>query len=153
MAEEGVTIITHAGNKTFYEEIAKHPSTIYPDTLSKSPRTPTIMGVTDKYELKDASRTVEIYTIPNLHSDTMLIVYFPSERLLVEADLYNPPAPPAANAPPPAPNAPPPVFPFAPSIVQTVQKLGLRVDRVMPIHGFIVPYRVLQEAARPPASS
>lgn len=152
MAEEGVTIITHAGNKAFFEEVAKRPSTLYPDALSKSPKTPTIEGVTDKYEIKDATRTVEIYHIPNLHSETMLMVYFPAERILVEADLYNPPAPPAANAPPPAPNAPPPVFPFAASVVETVQKLGLRVDRIVPIHGPIVPYRNLQAAARPASS-
>lgn len=153
MAEDGVTIITHAGNKAFLEDIAKRQSTLYPDTLGKSPKTPTIVGVTGKYELKDATRSVEIYPIPNLHSDTMLIVYFPAERLLIEADLYNPPAPPAANAPPPAPNAPPPVFPFAASVVETVQKLGLRVDRIVPIHGPIVPYRNLEAAARPRASS
>src|SRR5207237_765236 len=50
MAQDGVTLITHAGNKAFLEEIAKRPSTIYPDALSKSPKTPTIIGVTDKYE-------------------------------------------------------------------------------------------------------
>jgi len=75
-------------------------------------------------------------------------VYFPAERLLVEADLYNPPAPPPTNAPPPAANTPPPVFPFAPSVVQTVQKLGLHPDRILPIHGVIVPYRNLEVAAR-----
>jgi len=152
MAEEGVTLITHAGNKAFFEEIAKRPSTLYPDTLSKSPKTPSILTVTDKYELKDATRTVEIHHIPNLHSETMLMVYFPAERLLVEADLYNPPAPPAANAPPPAPNAPAPVFPFARAVAETVQKLGLRVDRIVPIHGPIVPYRNLEAAARAASS-
>ena len=147
MVEDGVTLITHAGNKEFFEEIAKRPSTMYPDLFSKAPKVPLIQTVTDKYELKDASRTLEIYHIPNVHSETMLIVYFPAERLLVEADLFNPPAPPAANAPPPAPNAPPPAAPFSPSVVQTVQKLGLRVDRIVPIHGPIVPYRDLQAAA------
>ena len=140
MAEEGVTIITHAGNKSFYEAIAQRPSTIYPDALSKSPKTPKIESITEKYELKDASRTVEIHHIPNLHSETMLIAYFPAERLLVEADLYTPPAP---NTPPP-----PQGFPNAKSVAETVRRLGLRVDRVMPIHGFIVPYRSLEAAVR-----
>jgi glyoxylase-like metal-dependent hydrolase (beta-lactamase superfamily II) len=152
MAEDGVTLITHAGNKAFFEEIAKRPSTMYPDTLSKSPKTPAIEGVTDKYELKDGTRTVEIYHVPNVHSQTMLMVYFPAERFLIEADLYNPPAPPAANAPPPAPNTPPPASPFAASVVETVDRLKLRVDRVVPIHGPIVPYRNLQAAARPATS-
>jgi glyoxylase-like metal-dependent hydrolase (beta-lactamase superfamily II) len=139
---EDVTLITHAGNKAFYEELAKRAATLYPD--SKPPRTPKVEGVTGKYELKDATRTVEIHHVPNPHSDTMLMVYFPAERLLVEADLYTPPAP---NAPPP------PGFPFAPSVVEAVQKLGLRVDRLMPIHGFIVPYRNLEQAARSAAKS
>jgi hypothetical protein len=139
-----VTIITHAGNKAFYEAIAQRPSTIYPDALSRTPRTPKIEGITDKYELKDATRTVQIHHIPNLHSETMLIAYFPAERLLVEADLYNPPAP---NTPPP-----PQGFPNAKSVAETVQRLKLRVDRVMPIHGFIVPYRNLEAAVRATAS-
>jgi glyoxylase-like metal-dependent hydrolase (beta-lactamase superfamily II) len=140
MAEDGVTIITHAGNKAFYEEVAKRAHTMYPDTLGKSPKSPKIIGITDKYELKDATKTVDIYPLPNLHSNTMLMVYFPAERLLVEADLYTPPAP---NTPPP-----PQGFPNAASIVEAVQKLGLRVDRIVPIHGYIVPYRNLEAAVR-----
>lgn len=136
MAED-VTIITHAANKAFYEEIATRPATLLAEKMS--PKAAKVEGVSDKYELKDSTRTVEIYPIPNPHSDSMLIVYFPAERLLVEADLYTPPA---ANA------APPPGFPFAPSVVQAVQKFGLRPARVMPIHGFIVPYNNLEAAAR-----
>jgi glyoxylase-like metal-dependent hydrolase (beta-lactamase superfamily II) len=144
MAETGMTIVTHEGNKAFYEAIAKRDSTIYPDALSKAPRAPVIQTVADKYELKDASRTVELHYIPNQHSNTMLIAYFPAERLLVEADLYTPPAP---NTP-----APPQGFPNAKSVVETVQRLKLRPDRVLPIHGFIVPYRNLEAAVRATAS-
>jgi len=144
MAEPGITIITQEGNKAFYEAIAKRDSTIYPDTLSKAPRAPVIQTVTDKYELKDATRTVELHHIQNLHSNTMLIAYFPAERFLVEADLYNPPAP---NTPPP-----PQGFPNAKSVVDTVQRLKLRPDRVLPIHGFVVPYRSLESAVRATAS-
>lgn len=141
MAED-VTIITHAANKEFYEEIAKRPSTLLAEKVS--PKTPKIEGITGKYELKDATRTVEIYPIPNPHSDSMLIVYFPAERLLVEADLYTPPAP---NTPPPA------GFPFAPSVVAAVQKLGLRPARLLPIHGFVAPYSDLEAAAKSAAKS
>jgi glyoxylase-like metal-dependent hydrolase (beta-lactamase superfamily II) len=140
MAEPGVTIVTHEGNKAFYEQIASHPATVLPDALAQTPRPPTIQGVTDKFELKDDSRTVELHHVPNPHSDTMLMVYFPAERLLIEADLYTPPAP---NAAPP-----PQGFPNAPSIVDTVQKLGLRPTRLVPIHGRIVPYAMLEAAVR-----
>jgi glyoxylase-like metal-dependent hydrolase (beta-lactamase superfamily II) len=132
MAED-VTIITHIRNTEFYEEVAKRPATVFPDKMS--PRVAKIQGVDGKYELKDQTRTVEIYPLPNPHSESMLIVYFPAERLLVEADLYTPPA---ANAPPP------PSFPFAASLVDGVRTLGLQPSRLMPIHGFIVPYSNLQ---------
>jgi glyoxylase-like metal-dependent hydrolase (beta-lactamase superfamily II) len=144
MAEQGVTIITHEGNKAFYEALAKRASSMVPDEFSKSPKTPQVIGISDKYELKDNTRTVELYPIPNPHSDTMLVAYFPAEKLLVEADLYTPPA---ANAPPP------PGFPFAPSVVELVQKRGLRVDKLMPIHGFIVPYSNLVAAVRTTSKS
>jgi glyoxylase-like metal-dependent hydrolase (beta-lactamase superfamily II) len=145
---EGATIITHEGNKAFIEALASRPHTMTPDALSKSPKQATVEAVTDKRVLQDSTRTVEIYHMAgNAHSDTMLMVYFPAERLIVEADVYNPPALPAANAPPPA-NAPPAVFPFAANFVENVHKLGLKVDRVMPIHGRIVPFKDVEAAIK-----
>src|SRR5262249_46460573 len=142
---EGATIITHEGNKAFIEAMASRPHTLTPDALTKSPKSAVVETVSDKRVLKDSTRTVEIYHIPNAHSETMLMVYFPAERLIVEADLYNPPAPNAANAPPP-------VFPFAGNFVENVHKLGLKVDRIMPIHGRIVPFKDAEVAAKTSSS-
>jgi glyoxylase-like metal-dependent hydrolase (beta-lactamase superfamily II) len=150
---EGATIITHEGNKAFIEAMASRPHTLTPDALSKSPKSAVVETVSDKRVLKDSTRTLEIYHVAgSVHSDTMLMVYFPAERLIVEADLYNPPAPPAANAPPPPPNAPPPVFPFAANFVENVHKLGLKVDRIMPIHGRIVPFKDAEAAGKTASS-
>jgi glyoxylase-like metal-dependent hydrolase (beta-lactamase superfamily II) len=144
---EGATIITHEGNKAFIEALASRPHTMTPDALSKSPKQAIVEAVTDKRVLQDSTRTVEIYHMAgNAHSNTMLMVYFPAERLIVEADVYNPPALPAANAPPA--NAPPAAFPFAANFVENVQKLGLKVDRVMPIHGRIVPFKDVEAAVK-----
>jgi len=146
---EGATIITHEGNKAFIEAMASRPHTMTPDALSKSPKSAVVETVSDKRVLKDSMHTVEIYSVAgSAHSATMLMVYFPAERLITEADLYNPPAPPAANAPP----APPPVFPFAANFVENVHKLGLRVDRIMPIHGRIVPFKDAEAAAKTASS-
>jgi hypothetical protein len=120
-----------------------------PDALSKNPKSAVVETVADKRVLQDSTRTLEIYPIAgNAHSATMLMVYFPVERLIVEADVYNPPAPPAANAPPP----PPPVSPFAANFVENVHKLGLNVDRIMPIHGRIVPFKDAEAAAKASSS-
>jgi hypothetical protein len=57
---------------------------------------------------------------------------------LVEADVYNPGAP---------------VSPWAPNLVENIQKRNLRVDRVVPLHSTIGPYSDLLKAAAAPASS
>ena len=126
---EGATVITHEGNKAFFEAMANRPHTLTPDAQSRSPKPAVVEGVADKRVLQDATRTVEIHHIAgNVHSNTMLMVYFPAERLIVEADVYNPPAAPAAPAPgttaPPAAAAPPPVFPFAANFVDNVSGWG-----------------------------
>jgi hypothetical protein len=69
----------------------------------------------------------------------MLMVYFPTEKVLTTADLYNPPAP---NAPPP------PSFPFAASLVDAVQSHKLQVSRSAGIHGRIVPFADVVAAAK-----
>jgi hypothetical protein len=82
--------------------------------------------VDDAMVLKDATMTVNVYRIPMpAHVDAMQMMYIPSERLLIEADAYN------LNST---------VQPFAPILVDTVKRLGITVDRVVPIHGTIVPY-------------
>jgi len=75
------------------------------------------------------------------HSGTMIVVYLPAERLLIQADLYNPPA---ANATTPI------SFPFAANLLDNIQRRGLVVDRVAGIHGRVVPLSDIQAAARTP---
>ena len=56
----------------------------------------------------------------------MLIAYFPKEKVLVEADAYNPQA---ATATPPTPPSP-----YTVSLLENIQRLKLDVQRVIPIH-------------------
>jgi hypothetical protein len=60
------------------------------------------------------------------HAADMLMVYLPTERILVNADLYSPPAPGAA-APPQNPNMI--------SLNQNIKRLKLDVATHVPIHG------------------
>ncbi|HEU4993654.1 MAG TPA: MBL fold metallo-hydrolase [Gemmatimonadaceae bacterium] len=137
---EGLPIITHEANKDFYERVVyRRPHLIQPDALSKNPKPLRLTAVRDKYVLRDSARTVEVYEVTgNPHAGTMLMVYLPAEKILVQADLYNPPA---ANAPPP------PWFPFAANLVENIQKRGLQVERVVGIHGRPVPFTELLTAA------
>jgi hypothetical protein len=83
--------------------------------------------VNQKYVLSDGVRTVDLYPVQGLnHAAGMLIVYVPKEKILVNADLYSPPA---QGAPLPAPNA------NIRALQQNIQRLKLDVATHVPIHG------------------
>ena len=73
------------------------------------------------------------------HCATMLMVYLPAERLLVEADAYQPP---------PLQGRPPVSHPHAGNLLENIERRGLRVERVLPIHGRPVPFGELVAAAK-----
>jgi glyoxylase-like metal-dependent hydrolase (beta-lactamase superfamily II) len=132
VAGEGVTIVTHEVNRPFLEQALAAPATINPDHLAKSGRKGTVEGVRDRRTMTDGARTVEILHIAgNLHADGLLMVYLPKEKLLIEADAYTPLA---LNAP-----VPMPVSPFTSNLADNITRLGLTVDRLLPLHGRVVP--------------
>ena len=148
---EGLTVITHARNKPFFEELARRTHSITPDALAKAGRPVRIQGVGPRTVLSDGTRTVEIHQIHGVqhsgafqHAETLLMVYLPAEKLLIEADLYSPPAPNATT---------PPFAPFAANLVENIDQLGLQVDRIVPIHGRVVPMSDLRAAANPSRGS
>ena len=59
----------------------------------------------------------------------MLIAYLPSERILIEADLFDSPG---SGLPSPSPT---PVTPANRTLLGHVQRLGLDVETIVPIHG------------------
>jgi glyoxylase-like metal-dependent hydrolase (beta-lactamase superfamily II) len=130
-AAEGATIITHSGNVPYYEQISGNPRTINPDRLAKSGRKPVFEGLVGNRTLTDGSRELVIYHYPNMHNAGMLMVYLPKEKILIEADSYNPPA---------APGDQPGGLPFLVQFYDSVGRLGLDVDQVVPIHGRLVTF-------------
>ncbi len=140
-AAEGVTVITHEVNRAWWDSTLAARATVSPDHLTKSGKRPApVEGVRDKRVLTDGARTIEIHHIAGvLHDDGLLMVYLPKERLLIEADAYTPPPP---SSPPPSPPSP-----FTVGLVDNIGRLGLTVDRLLPLHGRIVPLADLNQAA------
>jgi glyoxylase-like metal-dependent hydrolase (beta-lactamase superfamily II) len=108
--------------------------------LAQSGRRANFLGVIGQRRFQDATRTVEVYQIEGSpHAQGFLLAWLPRERLLVEADAYTPGAP---NTPPPAtPNA------LHVNLVQNIDRLKLNVDRILPLHGRVVPVTELRTAA------
>jgi glyoxylase-like metal-dependent hydrolase (beta-lactamase superfamily II) len=130
---EGLTVITHQGNAAFFEEIVRRPHTLVPDALSKNPKPLKIETVDDEKVISDTAMTMHLYSVPGIHTQTMLMAYFPRERLLVEADLYE---------------ADEHIHVFAPGLLEQIKKRNLRIDRIVGLHSNVAPFeRLLKDAA------
>ncbi len=131
-AAAGATLIVHGDSKPWYERVLANPNRINPDRLAKSGKKAKVEGVRGKRIVSDGSRTVEIHAIQSsVHSSAFLLVYLPKEKILVEADAFTPPPP--NTAPPAIPNA------NNVNLVDNIARLGLSVERILPLHGRIVP--------------
>jgi glyoxylase-like metal-dependent hydrolase (beta-lactamase superfamily II) len=138
IAAEGVTLIAHDANKAFLEKALAAPATVNPDRLTKSGKKGTVEGTGAKRTLTDGTRTMDIHHITgNVHHGGIIMVHLPKEKLLIEADVYNPPAP---NAP-----APTSVNPNWVSLADNIKRLNLTVDQIVPIHGRVMPIAELHK--------
>ena len=145
-AAEGVTIVTHEINRPYYERAAVNTWTLSPDRLAKSKKKPVFQAMGDNMVLTDGTRSVELYQISgNGHHDGIIMAYLRKEKILIEADVYTPGAPDA-----PAPKVP---NPNSVNLEGNVRRLNLEVDRILSIHGRIVPYgELLKEIGKAPTS-
>jgi glyoxylase-like metal-dependent hydrolase (beta-lactamase superfamily II) len=141
---EGATIVTMAGNVPYFERVFANANALRPDRMAVSGRAVRLQGVQgDKGTLADAARTIELHRITGgPHSDTMLMAWLPKERLLIQADAYTPLPP----------NTPPPATPNANNVnlIENIERLKLPVDRILPLHGRVVPLAELYATASRP---
>jgi glyoxylase-like metal-dependent hydrolase (beta-lactamase superfamily II) len=148
---EGAAVITHQSNRAFYEQIVLASSqsrTLQPDRLSLFPLASTagpnnrhrepaqviLETFTDKYTLTDGVRVMEIHATHGpgagfQHVGNMSVAYLLKEKIVVEADLYSPPA---EGAPATNPT------PDAISLYQNLRRLKLGVAQIAPLHGRVV---------------
>lgn len=131
----GLTVITQAGNADFVTTMAARPFTRAPDALAKAPRPVRMETVEDTRTISDGTRSLVLYHVAgNPHSDTLLMAYLPAERLLIEVDAFSP-----GGA----------YHPYAANLLANIERLKLAVDRLVPLHGAVVPLADLVAAARP----
>ncbi len=133
---QGATIVTHQGNRDYYEDVAFHPGSrsLAPDRLATfypmftaSRRPAPIESVNQKYVLSDGDRTLDIYSVQeNAHTQTMVIVYLPEEKIVINADMYNPGRPVQSFR-----------LPNMRTLGANIERLKLDVERHVGIHGHI----------------
>ena len=87
---EGATILTHRNNEPVLERLLAGQRTLTGDSLSKKPGrgANVVEGVGDRdVRTGTNGKVVELHRVPNEHSDGMLVVYLPAEKVLWSADV------------------------------------------------------------------
>lgn len=138
-------IITYKSNVEFLNEMFKRRHTINPDLYSKTAgaKPPKIVAVDDTGVVKDGTRTINLYhLLDNTHADSQLLIYFPQEQILTQADDYMPndsrniiPGEALGHAP------------WNQNVLANVNYRKLQVAYMAPIHGEYVPYSQFLENA------
>jgi glyoxylase-like metal-dependent hydrolase (beta-lactamase superfamily II) len=87
---EGLTVISHQGNESIFQEMTSRKATLKPDLLAKSGQTLKFRGMDDTLVLKDRSMEVDLFRLhDNTHSPYLIAAYVPGDNLLVEGDLID----------------------------------------------------------------
>ena len=117
--------------------MAARPFTRQPDALAKAGTPVTVEAVGASRTITDGTRTLELHHVAgNPHSDTMLMAYLPKERVLIEVDASSPGGT---------------LYPYAANLIEHIERLKLKVDKIVPLHGGIVTLKDLAAAAKPAA--
>ena len=134
---QGSTLVTHKDNADFYEQVMLSPAprTLMPDRLAMfypnfttSRRPVPIERVNQKYVLSDGNQVVELYPmLGSTHIGPMLLAYLPKQKILVNADMYTPPAP--GTTPPSQ------AMQGVAALAQNIQRLRLDVVTHATLHG------------------
>jgi len=148
---EGATVVTNRMNREFYERVmfSPAPRTLEPDRLSLlNPDLlphPVMELVGGKYVISDGTRTLDVYTLPPYdHAADMMVAYLPHEKMLINADIYEPPQ---KGGRPPKPSEGTRV------LLETIQRLGLDVSWDVGLHSGVGPHEDLVKLMGQPSGN
>jgi glyoxylase-like metal-dependent hydrolase (beta-lactamase superfamily II) len=141
---EGATIVTQAANVPYFEQVFTQANALRPDAMARAARTPRLRAVAERLDLGDASRPVEVQSHHRRAAQRQLPDGLPAAREAADRGRCIHPS---------APNTPPPATPNANNVnlVENIERLKLGVERILPLHGRVVPAAELYAATGRPA--
>lgn len=125
-AEGGVTVWSAAQSTRFFRRALDNLHTVVPDRLQQNPTAVDVRPIDVLQTFTDEGRKVEVHKVASSHSEDMLVVYLPNERILFNTDLFSP-----GDVPP----LPPPSSTWARDLYDEVTRLGLDVAQIAGGHG------------------
>ena len=87
---EGAIILTHRNNEPVLERLLAGQRSLTGDSLSKKPgRSANLVEPVGDHDIRKGTngKVVELHRVPNEHSDGLLVVYLPAEKVLWSADV------------------------------------------------------------------
>ena len=90
---EGAEIVIPGQTRPFFEKMVQAEHKLQPDALAKQPKPAKIVDVKDAMSLKDETVTINLYNIPNPHSDGMIVAHVVGPNVLYVTDLISPRGP------------------------------------------------------------
>jgi glyoxylase-like metal-dependent hydrolase (beta-lactamase superfamily II) len=138
---DGITIVTHEMNRSYYEKVWERPRTLRPDRLSLKPRAPVWDTMTEKKVITDGARSLELHKLQgNGHNPYLLVGYLRADKILLYGDMYNPP-------PGPDPRDLARTNEYVEGLYHDIaDRLKLDVTTIAPVHGLPVPFDNLKKA-------
>lgn len=126
---EGATVVTHAANEEYFRKAWSNPRTLNPDAMARNNVEPKFLPVSDKVSLSDGKRSVDVYAMRDVHhSEAILMVHLPAEKVISVADIYRP-----GDEGAPPPEAP---LPGAVQLLENMERVGaVDVTKVACMHG------------------
>ena len=118
----GTTLITHANNVDFLQMALSNPRTL----LGEETLDPEIEGVEGVAVYEDSLNRVELHSVPNGHTDGMLVAVLPRQGILFQADFTLPQPDAAAN-------------PFVRTLAEYVAEADPDFERYLAVHAAQVP--------------
>jgi glyoxylase-like metal-dependent hydrolase (beta-lactamase superfamily II) len=119
---EGATIVTHANNVAFLDMALSTPRSL----LGEETMDPQFMAIEGVGVLENGTRRIELHSVPNLHTDGMLVMVLPAEAIMFQADFTLPQAGAQAN-------------PFVVTLANYVSDNNVQFDRYMAVHAAAEP--------------
>ena len=89
-AAEGAEIVIPGQARPFFEKMFQAEHKLSPDALARQPKPAKIVDVKDTMSLKDETVEINLYNIPNPHSDGMIIGHVVGPNLVWVTDLISP---------------------------------------------------------------
>jgi flavorubredoxin len=133
---EGATLLIHRNSARYVRSVMSGPRTLSNDALSKvsNPKV-RVRGLSDNETLKGTNgKVVEVHAFPNEHSDSLVMVYLPAEKILWTADVFL--AGTAFNQN---------VYALTKSMLATSDRLNLQWTASIPAHN-LTPERMVPKA-------